>query len=303
MAPKTCHDDVMGRIKRLQDVYRFPGFVPLAQVRGVFGDPRAVVITLCRRRKKRAAASADELSHLLRSSGRDECATSPVATSASISTFDSPGPVLAVRRREDRRTGLAGRQPAVHQAVCLLRGPTLPGDAPSRRWPRNCFLDWHTVKELDKQYMREQLRRAGSPAPRVIGIDEISVGKGTVSHRGQRPGAAAGPSGSAARTAPRPAWTSSLPGSARKNAGKIRLAVMDMWKAFRNSTLKEGNAPQAGSCTTSSTSCSTWAKAMDKVRKREYARLSGKDRRFIKGQRYTFAVALGESHYSRESRP
>jgi len=25
------------------------------------------------------------------------------------------------------------------------------------------FLDWHTVKELDKQYMREQLRRAGSP--------------------------------------------------------------------------------------------------------------------------------------------
>src|SRR5215467_16030601 len=24
------------------------------------------------------------------------------------------------------------------------------------------LLDWHTVKELDKQYMREQLRRAGS---------------------------------------------------------------------------------------------------------------------------------------------
>ena len=39
-------------------------------------------------------------------------------------------------------------------------------------------LDWHTVKELDKQYMREQLRRAGCPAPRVIGIDEIAVGKG-----------------------------------------------------------------------------------------------------------------------------
>ena len=43
----------MGKIKRLQDVYRFPGFVPLAQVRGVFGDPYAVVITLRRRRKKR----------------------------------------------------------------------------------------------------------------------------------------------------------------------------------------------------------------------------------------------------------
>ena len=38
-------------------------------------------------------------------------------------------------------------------------------------------LDWHTVKELDKQYMREQLRRAGCPAPRVIGVDEIAVGR------------------------------------------------------------------------------------------------------------------------------
>ena len=39
-------------------------------------------------------------------------------------------------------------------------------------------LEWHAVKELDKQYMREQLRRTGCPAPRVIGIDEIAVGKG-----------------------------------------------------------------------------------------------------------------------------
>lgn len=39
-------------------------------------------------------------------------------------------------------------------------------------------LDWGAVKDLDKQYMAEQLRRAGSPAPRVIGIDEISIGKG-----------------------------------------------------------------------------------------------------------------------------
>jgi transposase len=38
-------------------------------------------------------------------------------------------------------------------------------------------LDWHSVKELDKQYMRAQLARAGTPAPKVIGIDEISVRK------------------------------------------------------------------------------------------------------------------------------
>jgi len=39
-------------------------------------------------------------------------------------------------------------------------------------------LDWKTVKELDKQYMREQVRRMGRPGPLVIGIDEVSIRKG-----------------------------------------------------------------------------------------------------------------------------
>jgi len=39
-------------------------------------------------------------------------------------------------------------------------------------------LDWKTVKDLDQQYMQEQLRRAGRPAPRAIGIDEVSIRKG-----------------------------------------------------------------------------------------------------------------------------
>jgi transposase len=39
-------------------------------------------------------------------------------------------------------------------------------------------LDWKTIKDLDAQYMREQFRRAGKPAPEVVGIDEISIRKG-----------------------------------------------------------------------------------------------------------------------------
>src|SRR4026209_513410 len=39
-------------------------------------------------------------------------------------------------------------------------------------------LDWHTVKELDKQYMEAQLAKTGKPRPKVIGIDEISIRKG-----------------------------------------------------------------------------------------------------------------------------
>ena len=39
-------------------------------------------------------------------------------------------------------------------------------------------LDWQTVKRLEKEYMREQLKRAGTPGPKVVGIDEISIRRG-----------------------------------------------------------------------------------------------------------------------------
>jgi len=43
---------------------------------------------------------------------------------------------------------------------------------------RELKLDWKTVKRLEKEYMREQLRRTGTPGPKAIGIDEISIKKG-----------------------------------------------------------------------------------------------------------------------------
>jgi transposase len=134
--------------------------------------------------------------------------------------------------------------------------------------------------------MREQLRRAGCPAPRVIGIDEIAVGKRhsyriVVSDLGRgRPIWFGGKDRSEASLDEFFAWLG--PGKCRK----IRVAVMDMWKAFRNSTLKEGHAPQARIIYDKFHVMSHLGKAMDEVRRREYARLSGKDRRFIKGQRY-----------------
>jgi transposase len=147
-------------------------------------------------------------------------------------------------------------------------------------------LHWHTVKELDKQYMREQLRRASCPAPRVIGVDEIAVGK-RHSYRIVVSDLVRG----------RPIW---FGGKDRSEASfdeffswlgpekcrRIRVAVMDMWKPFRNSTLKQGHAPQARIIYDKFHVLSHLSRAMDEVRRREYARLSGKDRRFIKGQRY-----------------
>jgi hypothetical protein len=46
----------MGKSRRLLDEYRFPGYRPRAEVRGVFGDPRARVIRLERTPKKRFVA-------------------------------------------------------------------------------------------------------------------------------------------------------------------------------------------------------------------------------------------------------
>ena len=68
---------------RLPDTYRFPGFRPAATVRGIFGDPKARLLTLQRRRKKRPAASAVNPSAPITTAGRDASATCPVATPAS----------------------------------------------------------------------------------------------------------------------------------------------------------------------------------------------------------------------------
>jgi hypothetical protein len=46
--------------RQLRDAYRFPGFVPLAEVYGVFGDPMQRVVPLRRRAKKQSVVNAVE---------------------------------------------------------------------------------------------------------------------------------------------------------------------------------------------------------------------------------------------------
>ena len=146
-------------------------------------------------------------------------------------------------------------------------------------------LDWDTVKTLEKQYMQAQLERAGAPGPKAIGIDEISVRKGH-SYRivvsdliRRRPIWFGGADRSEASMAMFYDWLGQ-----KKSCG-IRLAVMDMWKPFRNAT--QTHAPQAAILFDKFHILRHLGEALDKVRKSEYARLSGKDRRFIKGQKYT----------------
>jgi transposase len=60
---------------------------------------------------------------------------------------------------------------------------------------------------------------------------------------------------------------------------------MDMWKPFRNVT--HAHAPQAAVLFDKFHVIRHLGEALDQVRKSEYARVSGKQRRFIKGQKYT----------------
>ena len=146
-------------------------------------------------------------------------------------------------------------------------------------------LRWHTVKELEKQYMQKQLAVAGPPTPRAIGIDEISIRKGhtyriVVSDLDRKVPIWFGGQDRSEKSMDE--FYAFLGAESSKN---ITLAVMDMWKAFRKSTNQ--NAPQAAILFDKFHVLRHLSDALDKVRKTEYARLSGQDRKFIKGQKYT----------------
>ncbi len=147
-------------------------------------------------------------------------------------------------------------------------------------------LSWDQVWRMEKGYMRRLLEQH-PPAERLrtIGIDEISVRKGhtyaiVVADLDQK----------------RPIW---LGGQGRTEGdlqlfydamGKercetIELAVMDMWKPFRKGTLK--NVPDVQIVYDKFHVMRHLSDALDQVRRSEYKRAHEKERRFIKGQRYT----------------
>ena len=158
-------------------------------------------------------------------------------------------------------------------------------DMPNKTVAEMERLHHSTVKDLDKLYMQKQVDLTGLPAPRAIGIDEISIRKGhnyrvIVSDLDRG----------------RPIWVGGegrkevdidlfFKALGKKKSAHIKLAAMDMWKPFRNSVLE--NAPNARIIFDKFHIMRHLSKALDEVRRNEYKRLSGKDRSYIKGQRYT----------------
>ena len=136
------------------------------------------------------------------------------------------------------------------------------------------------AKDLDRRYMQAWLAKTPQPAPQVIGVDELPIKKGhpyriVVSdlERG------------------RPIWVGGQGQTeadldrfyldlGSKKTARIQLAMMDMWKAFRNSV-------QAQILFDKFHILRHLADAMDQVRRAEYKRVALKDRACIKGQRDT----------------
>src|SRR3977135_1641328 len=90
--------------------------------------------------------------------------------------------------------------------------------------------------------------------------------------------------GSAGAGAATGAWRRCYGFLGKESTDKIRLAVMDMWKPFRQSTQR--NAPQAAILFDKFHILRHLGEALDKIRKAEYGRVTGPQRKFIKGQKY-----------------
>ena len=147
-------------------------------------------------------------------------------------------------------------------------------------------LSWDQVWRMELAYMN-RLWAAHPPEQhiRAIGVDEVSVKRGhtyriLVADLDRQ----------------RPIW---MGGDSRTEAdmdrffeelgpersGAIALAVMDMWRPFRKSTLR--NAPNARIVFDKFHVLQHLSDALDQVRRQEYKRVNDKERTFIKGQRYT----------------
>lgn len=147
-------------------------------------------------------------------------------------------------------------------------------------------LSWDQVRRIEISYMKGLLAKQPPITQlRALGVDEVSI------RRRHRYATVV-----ADLDQLRPIW---LGGTGRKEedldrfyasigpevSQTIRLAVMDMWKPFRNST--ERHAPNARIVYDKFHILNHLADALDQVRRSEYQRVNDKERKFIKGQRYT----------------
>src|SRR5665647_176757 len=193
------------------------------------------------------------------------------------------GAMPQLRQGEARAARFPGGQPALYETLCPLRGPALSaGDDQGHCGGAEARLGYgQDVREAVHASPARPRGQAGAQGDRHRrDLDPHHSYRIVVSDLiRRRPIWFGGEDRSEASMAQFYDWL-----GPKKSRG-IRLAVMDMWKPFRNTTRER--APQAAVLFDKFHIIRHLGEALDKVRKTEYARLSGKGRRFIKGQKYT----------------
>ena len=122
------------RRRRLWDTYSFPGFSRKPTVPRNFGDPKARVITLKRRSKKRHAGCCGRVQmgwydRKVRRVRDLSCGDTRIIRASGSAASRVP----PLRQGEAGAARLSGGQPALHQALCLFCRSTLPaGDDQGR---------------------------------------------------------------------------------------------------------------------------------------------------------------------------
>ena len=112
----------MGKQRRLLDEYRFVGFRPQSEIRGIFGDPYARVIRLKRIQKNDLQMLRHDISEPLRQESAADAGSVLWGYSNIPGGGGAEGPVQEVRDSETRETALAGEQSLLHEAIYLPRG-------------------------------------------------------------------------------------------------------------------------------------------------------------------------------------
>ncbi len=157
-------------------------------------------------------------------------------------------------------------------------------DSTNKAVARKFGLHEHTVKRLDIQYMKALLAKQPTMSPTIIGVDEIAIRKG---HRYRIV--------VSDLVRERPIWVGKegrkeadfqvfFDELGEKKSMRITLSLMDMWVAFRNGV--EKNCPNADILYDKFHIMKHLNEAIDEIRKQEYRRVSEKQGKYIKGQRF-----------------
>lgn len=214
--------------------------------------------------------------------------------------FGGPsGGLPAVWHDEARATGLPSRKRTAWDEL----GPVVSERCRSgviRDVAEEPHLNWQTVKRVQIDFIREQIRRVRTRRPKVIGNGEISIRKGDyLPDRGQRPRSA--PTDPARRRPPErgehsPVLSRSRPKNRQAHPSRRHGHVKGVSLCDeRESTTDRPPIRKAHVM-------KHLAEALTKISKAEYARFGSKRRQFIEGQNTPFGCTRKPSPVPQEKK-